>query len=63
MTEMKANFNLPEEADPWVDEIMWIEFDRQQADPLITKYVFVWTIFILVVTCCLLLSFVQCSCN
>ena len=37
--EMKANFKLPEEGDPWVDELIWIEMKRDQATPLIDKWV------------------------
>ena len=35
--EMKANFSLPHESDPHVDEIIWIELNREQALPLIEQ--------------------------
>ncbi len=35
--EMKANFSLPSNADEFVDEIVWIEYNRELATPLITQ--------------------------
>ena len=35
--EMKANFSLPHESDPHVDQIIWIEYAREQAYPLIEQ--------------------------
>ena len=35
--EMKGNFQLPQESDPWVDNIMWLELSRDQAQPLIQQ--------------------------
>ena len=37
--EMKANFTLPSESDEFVDEIMWVEMDRHEAEPLVGLYV------------------------
>ena len=33
--EMKANFTLPSESDEFVDEIIWVEMDRHQSEPLV----------------------------
>lgn len=35
--EMKANFKLPEESDNFIDEIFWIENDREAAQPIIDR--------------------------
>ena len=33
--EMKANYSLPSESDPHVDEIRWIELGREEAQKLV----------------------------
>ena len=33
--EMKLNYSLPSESDPHVDEIMWIELDREKSEGLV----------------------------
>ena len=33
--EMKANYSLPLESDPFVDEIRFIELDRDDAEKLV----------------------------
>ena len=33
--EMKANFTLPSDSDEFVDEILWCELDRHEAEPLV----------------------------
>jgi hypothetical protein len=33
--EMKSNFTLPSESDEFVDEIVWVELDRNEAEPLV----------------------------
>ena len=35
--EMKANFTLPQETDEFVDEVIWIELNREQAGPLVQQ--------------------------
>ena len=40
--EMKANYVLPSEGEPFIDEIMWVELPREQAVPLIQKWVFIY---------------------
>jgi hypothetical protein len=34
--EMKANYSLPQDADQHIDEIMWIEMERDEAEKLVT---------------------------
>ena len=33
--EMKLNYSLPSESDPHVDEIMWVELDRDKSEVLV----------------------------
>lgn len=33
--EMKANYSLPQDSDQHIDEIMWIEMGRDEAEKLI----------------------------
>ena len=33
--EMKANYTLPSETDDFVDEIIWVELDKESANPLV----------------------------
>ncbi|ELU18138.1 hypothetical protein CAPTEDRAFT_184820 [Capitella teleta] len=36
--EMKANYSLPQDSDQHIDEIMWIELDRDEAEKLVATY-------------------------
>ena len=33
--EMKANYTIPSETDDFVDDIIWVELDRESARPLV----------------------------
>lgn len=37
--EMKANYSLPHESDPHVDEIIWVELPRDKSQDLVQLYV------------------------
>ena len=44
--EMKANFKLPDVSDPFIDDVMWIELQREEAQRLVDMSVLANIIFL-----------------